>query len=268
MCRKFRELKASEIDVRIGQCISTTKWQGVSLLLYKNARVDMDILDETVGAENWQRKHEVINENLYCAVGIWCEDKKEWVWKSDCGTESNTEKEKGEASDSFKRACVSWGIGRSLYSAPKDMLVACELDEKKKPKDKKLKFFVSEIEYQDGKIIKLVIVDQNNAVSYNYPKKGAIGNSAGSAPTTQKKALDYKTLTEKEMTEIYGILEPQRHIKFYENQLGVKYADWGKEEHEAVRAVLENQKAKKAARKQREDLRSISDDELPFPGGD
>ncbi len=108
----FRDLTASEIDARIG----TVNEKGLTLLLYKDARCDMAILDETVGAENWQREHYEVKGNLYCRVGIKCGT--EWVWKSDCGTESYTEKQKGESSDSFKRACVNWGIGRELYTSP------------------------------------------------------------------------------------------------------------------------------------------------------
>lgn len=99
---KFRDLKPSEIDVRVA--MSTDK--GVSLLLYKDARVDMDILDETVGALNWQRKH--LRDNANCIVEIWDSDKKQWIAKEDTGTESNSEAEKGLASDSFKRACFNW----------------------------------------------------------------------------------------------------------------------------------------------------------------
>lgn len=110
---KFRDLTADEIEVRIG----SVKKSGLVLLLYKNARCDMNILDETVGAENWQREHYECKGNLFCRVAI-KNDGGEWIWKSDCGSESNTEKEKGEASDSFKRACVNWGIGRELYTAP------------------------------------------------------------------------------------------------------------------------------------------------------
>ena len=91
---------------------------GASLLLYKNARVDMRILDEVFGAMNWRRSHEVINNNLFCNIDIWDNDKKEWVRKQDVGVESYTEKEKGEASDSFKRSGFNWGIGRELYTAP------------------------------------------------------------------------------------------------------------------------------------------------------
>ena len=108
----FRKLRADEIECRIGQI----KENGLSLLLYKDARCDMNVLDETVGAMNWKRAH--IRENQNCIVSIWDDDKKMWVSKEDTGTASNTEAEKGLASDSFKRACVNWGIGRELYSAP------------------------------------------------------------------------------------------------------------------------------------------------------
>lgn len=108
----FRDLRKDEIDVRVAMC----KQNGVSLLLYKDARVDQDILDETVGAMNWQRKH--TRDNANCIVEIWDDKKQQWISKEDTGTESNTEKEKGLASDSFKRACVNWGIGRELYTTP------------------------------------------------------------------------------------------------------------------------------------------------------
>ena len=117
MC-KFRDLRADEIECRV----QSVKANGLVLLLYKDARVDMNILDETVGSSNWQREHYECKGNLFCRVGIDVgthEGKAErWVFKSDCGTESNTEAQKGEASDSFKRACFNWGIGRELYSAP------------------------------------------------------------------------------------------------------------------------------------------------------
>ena len=92
--------------------------KGVSLLLYKDARVDQKILDETFSVFGWKRSHQMIDGNLYCTVEVWDEEKKQWIGKQDVGTESYAEKEKGQASDSFKRACVNWGIGRELYSAP------------------------------------------------------------------------------------------------------------------------------------------------------
>lgn len=114
----FDLLTAAEIECRIG----TTKQPkdgkpgGVSLLLYKDARCDMARLDKTVGAMNWQREHS--RENANCKVSIWDSEKKVWVSKEDVGVASRTEAEKGIASDSFKRSCVNWGIGRELYTAP------------------------------------------------------------------------------------------------------------------------------------------------------
>lgn len=110
--KNFRLLTADEIECRIAQI----KSNGLSLLLYKDARCDMNILDETVGAYQWKKAYSRDNRN--CTVYLWDANKKEWIGKEDTGTESNTESEKGLASDSFKRACVNWGIGRELYSAP------------------------------------------------------------------------------------------------------------------------------------------------------
>lgn len=108
-------LKAEEIDFRI-QSINK---KGLAVILaYKDARVDMNRLDAVYGPEYWQRKHHVIDGNLYCSIGIYNKEIKEWVWKEDVGVESYTEKEKGQASDSFKRAGFNIGIGRELYDYP------------------------------------------------------------------------------------------------------------------------------------------------------
>ncbi|WP_338630721.1 hypothetical protein [Clostridium baratii] len=109
---KFRKLRADEIEVRVARVTDN----GVQLLLYKDARCDMNILDETVGPMDWKREHTRNNAN--CIVSIWDKDKEQWISKEDTGTESFTQKEKGQASDSFKRACFNWGIGRELYTAP------------------------------------------------------------------------------------------------------------------------------------------------------
>lgn len=150
MC-KFRDLTKDEIEVRV-QSVSE---KGVILLLYKDARVDMNILDETVGSQNWQREHYECKGNLFCRVGIKDKDSGEWVWKADCGAESNTEAEKGEASDSFKRACVNWGIGRELYTAPFIWIKAEDVNiSNKKCNDK---FSVEKIQIQNKKITGLAI---------------------------------------------------------------------------------------------------------------
>jgi hypothetical protein len=110
-----RPLTIEDIDFRV-QSINAKGY--ATILAYKSARVDMQRLDQAVGPLNWQRKHELIDGKLFCHVGIYNEENGEWVWKSDVGTESMTEATKGESSDSFKRACFNWGIGRELYDYP------------------------------------------------------------------------------------------------------------------------------------------------------
>lgn len=183
---EFRLLKASEIDCRI----STVSKRGVSLLLYKDARVDQNILDETVGPMNWQRSHS--RDNANCTVSIWDAEKKQWISKEDTGKESNTEAEKGLASDSFKRACFNWGIGRELYTAPFIWLDAktCKIEESGRT-DRNGKpiytcserFKVSKIGYDDERNINaLVIKNKKGEIVYSingsdngdpveYPKK-------------------------------------------------------------------------------------------------
>ena len=160
---EFRLLRADEIEARIARITNYS----VSILLYKDARCDMRILDETVGPENWQRNHEVINGNLFCNVGILTDSG--WVWKQDVGTESYTEATKGEASDSFKRACFNWGIGRELYTAPRIDFKPSEC----KVKDGKCydRFVVDEIEYQDNRITKLKVTNTNTFASFYWEKE-------------------------------------------------------------------------------------------------
>lgn len=152
---KFRTLEANEISCRVNQIGE----KGLTLLLYKDARVDMDILDETVGPMFWQREHKELKGNIYCGVSIF--DGKQWATKWDSGSESNTEAEKGEASDSFKRACVNWGIGRELYTAPFIYIPAEKTNIYKNEKGKwatKDSFTVEAIKYnKDREIIALSI---------------------------------------------------------------------------------------------------------------
>lgn len=106
-------LPLSSIDFRVQ---SVNKGGYATILAYKDARVDMQRLDEVCGALNWKREHS--RDNANCTVSIWDESKNQWVSKEDTGTEANTEKEKSIASDSFKRSCTNWGIGRELYDYP------------------------------------------------------------------------------------------------------------------------------------------------------
>ena len=196
---KFRRLRPDEIDCRVGQVTA----KGYTLLLYKDARCDMNILDETVGAEDWQRDHKEIKGNLYCGVAIWDEKKSQWVWKWDCGTESNTEKEKGEASDSFKRACFNLGIGRELYTSP-FIFVQCETIKRQDGKGydipqehKYLQPRVEEIDYDEsGNIIRIIIVDKNNNLMFSFGKKYIKSNLVGGAYIFSSGKYKDKTIEE------------------------------------------------------------------------
>lgn len=164
----FRPLHADEIDCRVG----TVTDKGCSLLMYKDARVDMRLLDEVVGCTNWKREHELINGNLFCTVSIWDEGKQMWISKQDVGVESYTEKEKGQASDAFKRACFNWGIGRELYTCP---FVWINLDEKEwkvvnGKKQPKTRFSVTHIEYKDGIVSYLRIIDDRGIERFKFGK--------------------------------------------------------------------------------------------------
>lgn len=163
----FRTLKADEIECRIG---TIKEGSGLSLLLYKDARCDMNLLDEVVGPLNWKREH--TRDNANCIVSIYDEEKKEWVSKEDTGSESNTEAEKGLASDSFKRACFNWGIGRELYTAPFIWISAekCSSLSGRKCYDK---FRVTNIHYDENRTIDgLVIINEktNKIVFTLMPK--------------------------------------------------------------------------------------------------
>lgn len=168
--KDIRLLKANEIDVRV----QMVNQYYISVLLYKDARVDMKILDETFGPMNWQRHHDVINNNLFCTVSIYDEDKKQWISKQDVGIPSYTQAEKGEASDSFKRACINIGIGRELYSAPGIFITPLEKEvtQNKNKYQTKTRFFVKEIEYDNKReIAYLVIVDGKGNQRYSWGRK-------------------------------------------------------------------------------------------------
>lgn len=167
---RFRPLRADEIEVRIARVINS---KGVQLLFYKDARVDQNILDETVGPMNWQRSHS--RDNANCTVSIWDTEKKMWVSKEDTGTESNTEAQKGLASDSFKRACFNWGIGRELYTAPDTYVWGDGV----KLKDNKCydRFKATELTVENGTITHVVVVNSsmNGKEVFRWDKTNVAG---------------------------------------------------------------------------------------------
>lgn len=206
----FRKLRADEIDVRVG--VVSKEGKGVALLLYKDARCDMSILDETVGALNWTRKH--LRDNANCIVSIWDKDKKEWIGKEDTGTESHTEKEKGLASDSFKRACFNWGIGRELYTAPFIWIPSskCNIKPYGNVFTCKDKFNVKEIDYNDNKISHLVI-ELNGTTVYQY-EENATATRQASKPTSKK-------ATEKQVNMLRNILKTDEQISWAQTKYNI-----------------------------------------------
>ena len=171
----FRTLRADEIDCRISQIKEQDgEIKGLTLLLYKDARCDQNILDEVAGPFKWKREHSRDNRN--CTVSIWSDELQQWISKEDTGTESNTEKEKGLASDSFKRACFNWGIGRELYTAPFIWIPAskCNISKNKYGKSTCYdNFTVTEIDYLDGNICFLTIKNEKTGKEcYRYGEKG------------------------------------------------------------------------------------------------
>lgn len=156
---EFRALTEKEVECRL----SYVGVNGVSLLLYKDARVDMRMLDEAVGPLNWQRRHELIGDRLYCTVSVWDVEKGQWISKQDVGTESYTEKEKGQASDAFKRACFNLGIGRELYTAPSIWIDSknckIEKDDRRGAWACKERFAVSRMTVESGEITALEIIN-------------------------------------------------------------------------------------------------------------
>ncbi|MBR2140022.1 MAG: hypothetical protein IJ963_04070 [Phascolarctobacterium sp.] len=187
MNKEIPLLSATDVELRVAQIIQGKSGTFAILLVYKNARVDMRILDEVFGAMNWQRKHDVINDSLYCTVSIYDEEKKEWISKQDVGVPSNSEATKGEASDAFKRACFNWGIGRELYSAP-DILIKLNeeefyLDKNGKPKCK-AKFYVADMSYdkEQNKFTTFLVVDKNGTERFTVNKSSKNTDTMVTAP--------------------------------------------------------------------------------------
>ena len=231
----IRLLRADEIECRA----QSVKSNGCVLLLYKDARTDMNLLDETFGSGNWQRSHEVINGNLFCNIDVWDMDKKCWVRKQDVGVESNAEKEKGQASDAFKRAGFNVGIGRELYTAPFIWisLTANEVDNSRgKPSlSFKVKFHVSKIGYNDKReIVELEIKDQSGKVRYTL-------GAEQPKPKTVK-ATDSIDSFKKELKDATGLLNKCKDIASVDEVV------------KAYKTLWTNQDFKNATAKRRKEL--------------
>lgn len=199
----FPTINPNEIDVKIKQVGE----KGSVALLYKDARVDMRMLDEEVGAMNWRSSYREVKGNLYCEISIYDPEKNQWVSKEDCGVESRSDEDgnekKGEASDSFKRAGFKWGIGRELYNSPFVFFRADKVPTTKDNNGKwKLtnpftKFSVSDATFDENRnFTKLVIIDDKGEVVYSF----------GKTPNIDFASTFYKEekITDKQISEING----------------------------------------------------------------
>ena len=165
----FRDLRSDEIECKV----SMINEKGLSLLLYKTARTDMQLLDETVGAFNWKCDYKEVKGNMYCGISIFALGIKEWITKWDCGVESAFgDKEKGEASDAFKRAGFKWGIGVELYTSPFIWIPAdkCEIKQVNGKYITYDKFHVEAIEITDKEITGLAIKNQKGVRVFTWKK--------------------------------------------------------------------------------------------------
>lgn len=194
----MRKLRADEIECRVAQVSS----KGCSLLLYKTARVDRAILDEEFGTMGWQNDFKVIDGKMYGGIGVWSNDLSEWIWRWDCGTESNTEAEKGQASDCFKRSGFKWGIGVELYTAP---FIWLNVEVKQEGSKWKLanpfaKYSVKSIEYNNDTISNLEIVDDKGNTVYSMGKK-----VTKTIQKTEEKVVEPAEKTETNSNDIVAI---------------------------------------------------------------
>lgn len=195
---KFRNLRADEIEVRVGE-----KRNGkMSLLIYKDARVDANILDETLGQFGWSCQFKEEKGTLFAGIAIKAKDGT-WVWKWDAGAPSNFEKEKGEASDAFKRAAFKWGIGRSLYTAPRISIPESNATHK-----------VSKIDYDaNGRICDLQIVDWNGKVVYDMNGESKAYDSVDNVEILKLVCGELKRTTDADQKELL------RFFRYYENKI-------------------------------------------------
>ena len=281
---EIRTLRAEEIEVKIKQVTE----KGALALLYKTARTDMAILDETFGPSSWTNDYKEIKGNLYCGIAVFMLDIKDWVWRWDCGIESRADDEgnekKGEASDAFKRAGTRWGIGRELYTAPFIFLRVPVVQEGKdargRPrytlKDRFARFSVKSIEYDEARRISVLeIVDQDGVVVFTYPKQGA-KSPAGAAKADRerneprdaaKPQRAAKSTAKGEQTKQDKTLQAFNReilVKGTTRKLGDMPAQWLRESAEKAQdKTLKEDMLLVAAEKFKEEMRQ-SEEAVPF----
>ena len=191
MLKEFRTLRPDEILVRVERVNPQTLLG--EIVLYKDARCDMRILDETVGPGRWQTEHVILDGQNYCKLSIWDEELKQWVSQMDVGVAQRFEREKSAASDALKRAAFRFGLGRELYTKPEDARVQLRRDEVKTGNDgntymkDEIALYVGSISYENKQITQLTVIDATGKPRYIFPAQNAAQPGA-TAQNTRGKA--------------------------------------------------------------------------------
>lgn len=211
----IRDLTENEIECKV----ANISQNGLSLLLYKTARTDMAILDEVFGQMNWQCKYEEVKGNMYCTISVYDNEKKQWIEKQDCGVESAFgDKEKGEASDAFKRAGFKWGIGVELYTSPFIWVDSsnCNIKLKEGTNNKFVcmdKFEVKKIKIENKEIVELSIYNnKTKQICYEFNKNN---QNINKIETPQKTKIETKATAKQ--------IELIKNMKFDENKICLHY---------------------------------------------
>ena len=230
---KFRDLLPSEIECRVGATLKDQNGNpyAFQIMLYKTARVDCQILDETFGQFGWKNNYYQVKNTMICSVSIWDEDKHEWINKDNGGDDDFTmEQVKAECSDSMKRACFNLGIGRKLYSASKIYMVV-NIDKDNDPK--KSKYIVKDIGYDDTSITKITIANKKTkqvVISYGTDEKVSVSSQNQGQNTT---ATPKSSITASDVAKTYednlaligrfaGKLDNDKYVQFF-NWLETKF---------------------------------------------
>lgn len=213
--RLFRLLTPQDVEVRM----NNAKNGYADLLVYKNARTDMDILDETFDVMGWQCSYSEVNGVVYCTISVYDAEKKMWISKTDCGAETQVEAEKGQASDAFKRAAFRFGIGRALYSCPKIRVQLYDGE------GYWTKFKVDTLEYDtDDKCSKLVITDAIGRVRFSWEKGETITRTFNVQQPQPRQTTPQPTnrISKEKFKEL--VIEAQRTGKYNNERLKAFYS--------------------------------------------
>jgi hypothetical protein len=269
-----RPLDISDVDFRV-QSINNGGY--ATILAYKDARVDMNRLDEVCGIGYWKRDFREIGGKLYCGVAIYNKEISEWVWKWDVGTESMTEATKGLASDAFKRACFNLGIGRELYDYP---VISVKLNDNEWTKDggrpkqtynlhiRDWKWYS---EFTDGHITFLAAKDENGKVRFKWgvmkPKQEEPEYKAAAAPEVAAEpaveapveAVVQVPTPVVEEGNVQGLLNKEAEPHDYQREQAIAMYEemFGKKPHHKMSTLRIIEEYERAAEKEEEETKEV-----------